>query len=526
MITPLQFISFIPKIFSVARRFVDSRLPVLGDCRGTIMHLVGVGIIPLIGFTAVATDAGRAYLVKSRLSSAVDAAALAAGQTLLDPVACNNDVTRYFAANFPPGYMGAVVTGPTFDCSLSAETLLITASASVPTTLTKVLGHETMTVSASAEITRMMKALDVVLAIDVSGSMNNNISATDTTDRIVAAKNAAKQLVNDLFGSSSWKEYLSIGVVPWSAKVNIRTNTQTFSTSKTTTKSVPAFINPETGLSQSTVWYANTAPQVPLLAAPPSGWRGCVFNRYIHDGDPNGEKPDDGDLHMGLGTWGGLNWQGWQPVYPGNHAQAQFAGDPYSGWGNECGLSIGGETCASCPNTRITPLNHTKATVISAIDALSASGNTNMPAGLAWAWEVLSPEEPFTEAVPDPDYERDQAIILLTDGENCPRSGDGYKRVFGNCASDPDLSTGRPGMEERLRKLAANLKSQGILLYVIQFANGDNDPATPPTRQEELLMEIASGTEAPFFMNAPSEADLKMAFREIANHLAQLHLSQ
>ncbi len=51
-----------------ARRFRIGR-------RGAVAVFLAFAIIPLIGFVGIATDTARAYLVKSRLSSALDAGA-------------------------------------------------------------------------------------------------------------------------------------------------------------------------------------------------------------------------------------------------------------------------------------------------------------------------------------------------------------------------------------------------------------------------------------------------------------------
>ncbi|MBL8660574.1 MAG: VWA domain-containing protein [Rhodospirillales bacterium] len=178
-----------------------------------------------------------------------------------------------------------------------------------------------------------------------------------------------------------------------------------------------------------------------------------------------------------------------------------------------CKLSIANEECTACPSVGITPLQHSKSAIRTAVMNLRATGNTNIPAGLGWAWRVLKPEAPFTEAVPNPPYVRDQAIVLLTDGENCANSGDGYKRVFGSC------SGGRDGMDARLRKLAASVKADNVRIYVVQFAYQG-------TELQTLLRQVASGPSEPYYYYAPSASDLKKAFREIANHLSELRLSK
>ena len=72
--------------------------------------------------------------------------------------------------------------------------------------------------------------------------------------------------------------------------------------------------------SQSNVYYANNSP-VPLLEKPPSGWKGCVFNRYVD----NATDDDDGDIRDGPFSGGGKDWPAWAPVLPGDYPDATIA---------------------------------------------------------------------------------------------------------------------------------------------------------------------------------------------------------
>ena len=128
-------------------------------------------------------------------------------------------------------------------------------------------------------------------------------------------------------------------------------------------------------------------------------------------------------------------------------------------------------------------------------------------------WRVLKPPAPFTEAIPDPEFEREQAIVLLTDGENFGGSGDGYKATFGLG------SNARPDMNDRLLALADNIKADGVILYIIQFSNSGS-------QLKALLQTVASGPGSPYYHFAPDAAALQQAFREIANNLSQLRLSK
>jgi Mg-chelatase subunit ChlD len=160
-------------------------------------------------------------------------------------------------------------------------------------------------------------------------------------------------------------------------------------------------------------------------------------------------------------------------------------------------------------------MQRTKQSVLDAIAALqNPEGTTNIPQGLGWAWRVLMPDPPFTEAVVDPDYDLQKAIVLLTDGENWGGIGDGYKTAFGTGSA-----AGANGMNARLLDLSTNIKSAGVVLYVIQFANNG-------TNLQTLLKDVASGPESPFYHYAPDAAALRAVFREIANDLSELRLSK
>lgn len=466
------------------------------DRQGAIAAFLALAIVPLIGFIGIGTDTARAYMVKSRLSTALDAAGLAGGKAFFSANR-DADMTMFFNANFPVGYMGATVSGPAFVVDAANQKIELTASATVPTTFMRLFGYETIAVAASAEISRQEIMLDVVLSIDMSGSMT---SSTGSTTRIAAARNAATTLVEILFGANTTNPLLKIGLVPWNSKVNVMIEGQTYDAASTLAEAVAAFTNPLTGTAQGTVYVADNTP-VPLLSAPPADWKGCVYSRFIDDED----TATDADIFEGPTTTAGADWPAWEPIGP--------EGEPVAGYAR-CTLAIGYNECGACLEYGITPLQNDKQPILDAIaNLLSPAGNTNIPQGLGWAWRVLTPDGPFTEADPNPPYRRQQAIVLLTDGENYGGSGDGYKGVFGLG------STARPDMDARLRLLAANIKASGVILYVIQFANSG-------TTLQALLKEVASGPDAPYYHNAPDAAALEAAFHEIANNLSELRLSR
>lgn len=469
--------------------------------RGAVSAVVALSIAPMVATIGLGVDTARGYLVKARLSQAIDAAGLAGGR-VMSSANRDSDIQMYFNANFPTGYLGAQIVGPTITPSADGTQLTLSATATVPTTFLAVAHISHMNVQASNQITRQLKPLEVVLSMDLSGSMSTT-DAGGGLSRIQATRNAATTLVNILFGSNATSNLLKIGLVPWNGKTNVWLAGQTYNAASTTTQTVPTFTNPLTGLSQSTVWIANNSP-VPLLKQPDSNWKGCVYERYIADGNSS----DDADIYEGAYTGGGKSWiAAWQPILAD--------GEPTPSGSTHCSDAAGQSNsvdCTPCLSQGITPMTSTKQTILNAITNLpSPNGDTNQVSGLGWAWRMLTPAAPFTESTSNQQTTQ-QAIILLTDGQNNAGYGDAYNAAFGNG------SAGEPGMDARLKLLAANVKAAGVDIYVIQEGSVSSALKT-------LLQGIATQPNSPYYFYAPDSTTLNSAFQQIADHLSSLRLS-
>ena len=136
-------------------------------------------VIPMMG---IAVDGTTLYLVKIKLSQAVDAAALGGARSLstgLDLASQTSSATAtalsYLNANFPAGMMGASYSGSpsvtiTQDSTLT-RTVLVQASVAVPTTFMRVAGFSSSTVSAVGQATR--RDVNLMLVLDRSSSMES-----------------------------------------------------------------------------------------------------------------------------------------------------------------------------------------------------------------------------------------------------------------------------------------------------------------------------------------------------------------
>lgn len=81
--------------------------------KGQVVVLVALSAVVLLGLTGLAIDSGIGYGVKAKLNASVDAAAIAAARAVATGdndgarvVAARQAAERFFAANFPNGWMG------------------------------------------------------------------------------------------------------------------------------------------------------------------------------------------------------------------------------------------------------------------------------------------------------------------------------------------------------------------------------------------------------------------------------------
>src|ERR1043165_5622001 len=121
------------------------------DSRGNTLALVGAALIPLAAMIGSGVDMSRAYMAKTRLQTACDAAALAGRRVMQNDTlttSVTTEATRFFNYNFNQGQYGPaaftpVVTRP------ATGTVRVTASTTIPTTVMRMFGFTTLPLSVS-----------------------------------------------------------------------------------------------------------------------------------------------------------------------------------------------------------------------------------------------------------------------------------------------------------------------------------------------------------------------------------------
>lgn len=168
--------------------------------RGFALMYSAIILTVLTVFCGLAIDATILFLVRSKLSSAVDAAALAGARSVnlgtsqaAANIAATSTAQSFFLANFPNGFLGSQALDMTNNFSATFNqnvttgllTVAVTANVAAPVYFMRVLGFQNITVSAAGNATR--RALVVMLVLDVSSSMNNSYNGGTACDAMQAA---------------------------------------------------------------------------------------------------------------------------------------------------------------------------------------------------------------------------------------------------------------------------------------------------------------------------------------------------
>jgi Mg-chelatase subunit ChlD len=133
----------------------------------------------------------------------------------------------------------------------------------------------------------------------------------------------------------------------------------------------------------------------------------------------------------------------------------------------------------------------------SKIDAMAASGNTNVTIGLVWGWHALTANEPLTQGS-DPAPDKDKVIVLLTDGDNTQNR----------------WSTSSSSIDQRTALACTNAKAANIKIYTVRVIDGD---AT-------LLRNCAS--KPTMYYDVQQASQLNAVFSSIAQNLANLRIAK
>jgi Flp pilus assembly protein TadG len=172
-----------------------------------------------------------------------------------------------------------------------------------------------------------------------------------------------------------------------------------------------------------------------------------------------------------------------------------------------------------CPVASLMPLTHNRAALLSRIDELVADayGWTNGRVGIQWSWYLLSPNWAKVLAPENQPRARDPKVvskyaILMTDGA--------FNVAFDQVPAEEDFRMQESRNWTNSEALCANMRAQGIEVFTIGFQLGN--------AAKQVMRNCASPDKGSqkFFYDASTGAELKEAFRSIAQNIENLALTK
>lgn len=215
------------------------------DARGNTLVMVAISLLPLLAMIGSGIDMGRGYLAQSRLQQACDAAALAGRRAMTGGVlddAARTEAEKFFRFNFPTGTLGvegsAAFQAKGFKPAIGSAanaTVTVSATTTLPTTVMKIFGFNTLPLSVDCFAKQDFVNTDIVLVLDVTGSMlcattestcsNSSTGVEKSSSKIKGLRSAVLALFDELAKTQTELEAagmrLRYGVVPYSSSVNV-----------------------------------------------------------------------------------------------------------------------------------------------------------------------------------------------------------------------------------------------------------------------------------------------------------------
>jgi Flp pilus assembly protein TadG len=440
---------------------------------GVVAPMIGLMLLVLIGCVGIAIDTGRGVLVKARLVDALDAAGLAVGARL-STSDFTADAKKFVEANFKSGYSGAKVTSVVATPNAEKTVVSLSATAEMPTAFMRLFGTEMVNVRATSEVTRESPGLELVIALDNTGSMAGDMGALRT---------AANSLVDIVFGNAATGKNLYVGLVPFAQAVNIGSTTAV-----------------HYGFSYAADHSSWMAPQPSSMNEYyPTYWGGCVMARSGDD-DRNVELPT-----------GAKKFEYY--YFPkGTMSKAEYE------------AKLGPNYKCSSP---LLPMTPTKQKVKDAITLMRSGGNTYLNLGAVWSWRMLDPSwrgfwkgDMASNALPLNYNTRNmsKAAVLMTDGKNeVSEEYSAYGKLSEGRLGTTDASAANAELNDRLVTVCGRMKAAGIRVYTVAFRN-------PPEALQTIMRNCAS--QADYFFPANDTVALNKSFKTIGDSLASLRVSK
>ena len=400
------------------------------DQRGNVAILFAFTAIPLIALLGGAVDVTRHQRHEMALLNAMDAATIA--------LVRQGELSDAEADKFVNDFIGAMVDSKddpmlhmaSFDATKIEGGYRVSSKGTMDTAFLPVVGMDEMSLNLSTEVMESTGKYEIALALDNTGSM-------DEHGRIEALRDAAGQLVDDLYKEPGTEDRVEMALIPFVTAVNI----------KSATPAVPGIVDRlcrpvaedrrQDGLRLQLLrprrQPVNRETLFKQMRVDLEGLRGSARRRARR----GRHAPDDRRRPAGFPISGRTSRTAAATGNPLSHATATTGGttdwnrlrdiDKYDvprGHEGERHHERGPERRpARAPIVELTNDTRAHARRDRPDEApqrgrLGNNSGTNVAQGLPGAWRVLSPDAPFDQGANYEDKETQKVLVLLSDGRN------------------------------------------------------------------------------------------------------------
>lgn len=539
-------------------------LGALRDRRGGAAMTFALAVVPVAFVSLVLLDYSRASNARQALQENIDAATLiAARSTAVEADAIDAIGDKALKAQMPAnaGIDGLTadtkgrITGATF--VPNGTTISGTVNATIAPLAAGLFLSGPIKITAKSEVVRSVNKLEIAMVLDTTGSMQGT--------KIKNLREAAEDFIDTMEEAaerSTETDPVKISIVPFSSTVRVAAplDMGNYNTTTFTMTGLPTWLD---GRGRAISWdkeiftlassSTTRVDRFKLLKQLDVSWGGCVEARkapydvqdtapststvdtlftpyfapdeadtdykYLDFGNSSNNYLNDGPSKntllsaLGALTGGLTNFRGLQGLVSKYSSGASITG--------------GGGPNDGCVQERITRLSTDFDALRASVKKFQASGETNIPMGLAWGWHTLSPNLPFADGKAYGTAKTTKIIVLMTDGDNTMSYANndnesnyhGYGYIWQNRlgTTSSSESTRTTKLNERMSALCTNMKDKDIVIYAVGVGVS--------TSAKALLKACATSTDA--YYDVDSEAgNLNNAFSAIAGSIENLRISK
>jgi Flp pilus assembly protein TadG len=190
------------------------------DARGGVAITFALLATALFGAIALTVDMARGQNLASRISNALDAAALAGAKALdqgNDDAQIVATVEAYFNAQMAHQRIHNVtMSSLSVSIDKKKSTVKVSINADMGTTFGAMIGKNKIEFAKSSNVVYKARDVELAMALDVTGSMLDGTKLADM-------RSAAKDVLDTLFAEAKDDHSVRVSVVPWAASVNAGT---------------------------------------------------------------------------------------------------------------------------------------------------------------------------------------------------------------------------------------------------------------------------------------------------------------